>query len=777
MRIGRQTKTALGALVCATWLAIVDVQAAHAAAAGAEDSQAGAAAADATPPDDRTPNIEAPPSEAELTGRPRYNQGVAALADGDSETAATAFLAARDTAGADATLRFSAAYNLGLALAEQADAATEEPETALERLREAAAWFSDAVRLGDAGDEDARVNLEIVMRRILELTDSLGQRDLAARLDRIIDDQRGLRDQTRRLLVKVAEAGADAEPVAFERDFTASAERERSLLAEATAIAELGAEERAAVEAKGEDAEQQERLRAAQLAGLDHHLEQARQSMSDTRRWLRRLDGNRAHRRADAALAELKRAREQLTDPITVLRGILRDQLGIGNHTAPLAARSTLDANAPPPPAWLTAEHLADRQDNAAVRVGEMLARFEGAQSAETEEADEQTRRTLRAAEEATPLLDASLTAMNAAREALGDGNWTGAMPRQFEAIDQLNRAIERFAGLRELIEFAYADQSRLVAWLTPNAEDGGGERPTGDALAEAGRIISRDNLDRLTRLEPLLVEELSPAPAANAAPPDEAQREQQQAQLEAAEKLRADAVAAIERSRALLPDGAARVDADAARAALEELRRLFFTIVEHLQELLAAQTDTHDATAAGFSLGPDDLPAALGAAATNQAEHAGMADALANALARQADAQPPVPGQTQQEAPAGPDLATATAETRKAAGRMQTASVELTAAAAAAGSMSPVLEPILEDQQAAMTHIENALRALQPPQQNDGGDSEQSESGGQQQPQPEQLSERQARQRLQAIRDRDAERQRDREAAEGTREPVEKDW
>ena len=54
-------------------------------------------------------------------------------------------------------------------------------------------------------DADARINLEIVLRRVQLLADRLnrGSNGLEARLDRLIDDQRGRRDRIRALLGQI----------------------------------------------------------------------------------------------------------------------------------------------------------------------------------------------------------------------------------------------------------------------------------------------------------------------------------------------------------------------------------------------------------------------------------------------------------------------------------------------------------------------------------------------------------------------------------------------
>ena len=264
----------------------------------------------------------------------------------DHEAAADAFLDARDRAGPDPELRYRAAFNLGLALAAGAGAPGGDGEPpggvpadatrqAIATLRQSAAWFADAVRLAPPGDDDARVNLELVSRRILQLADSLRDADrLQERLDRLIDDQRDVRDQVRRLLAEVQAEGAATEPLGFRDAYHGLASRERTLAADAGDAIDLAAEERLFIEQTPEaERTPEQHLRAWQLTAAGRYLERARQSLSEARRRLRRLEGELGHRRADAGLGRLKRAREQLMDPVTVLGAVARDEAGLLVHT------------------------------------------------------------------------------------------------------------------------------------------------------------------------------------------------------------------------------------------------------------------------------------------------------------------------------------------------------------------------------------------------------------------------------------------------------------
>lgn len=806
------------------------------AQAPAESEQDGesalpADAADSAPGEEAEEEEEASPA---LSPRGEYNLGLARLRAGDATAAAEAFLTARDEAGPDPELRYRAAFNLGLALAAQADFssanAAQPPaddagengqaplEEVIDLLRQSAAWFNDAVRLAPAGDDDARVNLELISRRILQLADQLNEGDkLERRLDRLIDDQRGARDQARQLLGAVGEQGASAEPLGFKTDFEALASRERMLMAEVGDGIDLATEERLFIEqAPAGERTPEQQARAHRLAAVTDYLERARQSLSDARRRLRRLQGERAHRRADAALAELKRAREQLRDPVTVLNAVARDEGELILHTAALAAfgagAGTLEEA---PPAWLTAKHLRDRQEDAAARTGGVLGIFEAMLMAEAgAEAGAEEARVRAAVGEAAPVLERGLADMRAALRALEAGDARNALPAENAALLALRDAIELFADAKGLIELAYAGQRNVVALLTPPAESPSAPDAAATARGRGG-TLGKSELDeaerskllgdlvfagqrRLSRLGPLLAQDRDAATTAEQADEQAKQAAEQRYQL--AEKLRADAEDGLARLAAALDKLTAGGDADAARAnaeetlaTLEQLRRLFFNIAEHLQALHAEQAQTHDQTATTQFESTvdklDTLPAELGRLAERQARHTALGEQLAAALAGQADAAAATSADAGASgaagAPNGEQIGQAADEVRQAAARMTSAATMLADAAAKAGAMSPELEPTLADQTAAMEHLENALRALAPPNQRPDGEQGKEQQGEQQaegqeqdgQSEEERMSQRQALKRLQAIRDRETERQRRRQAADAGREPVEKDW
>jgi hypothetical protein len=795
------------------------------------------------------------------SARARYNQALADYEAGRLDQAAEGFLDARDRAGVDPELRFRSAFNLGLTYARQADAAGAAPadgaqaageapaggpEAAMNSLRQSAAWFRDAVRL-DPKSEDARVNLEVVLRRIQILADQLnqGENSLEARLGRVIEDQRSLRDQIRELMQRVAESGAEAEPVAFEGEFEALATFERRLMADTGTVSDLAGEERDLLQGKEQRA-QEEEVRLVQLGNLDAYLQSARGELADTRRLLRRLSGDKAHRRSDLALAALKRAQEQLLDPITVLRGITEDQMQVLGHTlgldqlgkasiqvAPRDGAPGDQAAAPAaPPPWLTTEHLRERQEVLKQRTDEVLARLQAGVTAAGQAdpnaqdpaaagapEDPRQKRVLAQAADAIPFLQQAVAHMDAAAQALASAapgqGLVEVGETQGQALEALLRAIERFSDIRGLIELVYRDHAITSALLTPpDAPEAASLPPEIKALPtdERARRIQTlvgQNLDRLTRLRGLFEDELAvldaqaaqagqgqgqgqAAPAPDQVPPEQVEAAKQQ--YLQAQGLRSQAEDALTRLRTAMAAGNAAgiTEARAASAQamehIEALRRLFYSIIEHLKELLQSQTNTHDQTGSAAAGSEEELASRLRALAEPQGQHAATGDALAQALAQQSDAaaQSPEAAGAQGGADMAKRLADAAQEVTQASAEMHGATDFLRKDADEAQTASVDISPTLQAQQRAMEHLENAIRLLEPPQQQEQDqqdqqqdqqqqDQQQQDQQQQEQQQAQEMSQQQAQRRLQEIRDREAERRRQQQPFKP--EPVEKDW
>lgn len=730
-----------------------------------------------------------------------YNEARAAYEKGDVQQAESGFLGARDRAGADDELRYRAAFNLGLTYARKADRLMKDrPQDALQALTQGAAWFRDAVRARPE-DQDARVNLEVLLRRVRQLADQLekGEGGLSARLARVIQDERTLRDRIRALLSRIRQAGASSEPIAFQGEFDEGASFQRTLLADAGAILDLAGEQRDQLSHKAEaERTDEERGRLVQLENLEHYLNRARDVMADVGRLLRRLQGDRAHRQADAAVRELKRALEQLQDPVAVLKGLVADQTAVYGQTRVLGQLKNGELRMPvqgggpqPAPPWFTAAVLAEEQKGLPPRALELLARLRaGVEHAAQGKGDhEQTKpaearkrqRLIEAAHDAIPALEQASSAMERAQGEIGAEQFAAAETAQREALASLLRALERFSGIRDLIELAYGEQEQVVALLTPPAKGQKGPELSTRERATILRDSVARNRERIVRLKTLFADEVDALSAQEqSGPPSPGDQNEALQKLAAereryrhAEEKRQATEAALGRLAAGLatPSAGARVPAEEARKNIEELRRLFFTIVEHLKELLRNQVETRDQTSSvQAQKDEEDKRRRIPSLAEVQDGHARLGLALGEALAAQADQAGAQAARQPQAQQAQKALSEAAEEVKKAHVTMAGAVQGLKEDAQA--PVSPDLEPVLSQQKEAIAHLEKAIQILEPPQ------DQKKQPQDQQQKQDQQVSQEQAEQRLQAIREREAERQREQRRREPSpAEPVEKDW
>lgn len=695
---------------------------------------------------------ETPPTEddSQWSSRELYNQGLAQARLGRWDAAEGSFLKARDRAGPDADVLYRSAFNMAHVMASRATSLEEEtPERALEALRASASWFGEAVRAAPESEvESAKQNLELVQRRISRLADQInGQASLDDRLRRAIDDQRTIRDSVRGLLSDLALA-EQGDPAGHATTFGALATEERVLLADVSDVLLLAAEERAELEALGEEISQEQAVRAQQLLLLERYLSLAEQSLNDTRRRLRQQDAEVSHRLADNGLDELKRSLEQLLDPVAVLKLVLAAEERLLVETAVATTDET--------PAWLTGALLASNQERAIVRTVDIKERFSYALENSPSSGDEAM--AIAPVERAVLFLEESIEAMRDARENLLVDAWDDAGISETRAIAALRDALEQFADIKTLIELTYATHVEVDAALAD------------EAVAVPG---ATKNQTRLDRLRTMLEAELSAATSAEDDAAREAEGERAQLALELTRDTRQSLDAMLEALRA---DANAQDHSSAAAATLADLRRLYFTIVEHLQELAAEQSETWDETAEvqaeAIAEGVLDESSGLPRIADRQTVHRDRADELQTALAEMAEQA----ASQEQGPPTNEDgenaFALASEDMRLASGSMTSATDILGRDAA---KLAPVdLEPATENQREAIDHILQAIARLQPPQDGEGEPNE-GDSGDDADENDAQMTRRQALQRLQAIRDREAERRRQRGSARP--EAVEKDW
>jgi hypothetical protein len=746
-----------------------------------------ASGADAAPVE--TPEPEDP--------RELYNRGVSSLDAGEFDAALRGFEKARREAAGDGELRFRAAYNLGILSASRAETLeADSPEEALRALYTAADWFRDAIQQRPE-DGDSRVNLDVALRRALLLADRIAQQDekgVDAELEEIAARQRELVATLAALHVRASEESEGAVAERLRREFRARATEQRGLLSDADRLAgEIDAERQGIASRPDEERTPEDQMRVAQLEAVLHYFHRAREKMGQTRRQLRQKQSERAYRRSSAALVELKRALDQLRGPSEVLDALIRDVGQIAAATTALAGSERelpAAADSTGIPAWLTRESLHDDQQGVAERAAELDQRLLAGLEQDPG-ADPQEQVLFEAVREAEPLIASAAASLAAAAVELDSSSAEAALPAQREGLIALSDARERFLDLRGLIEATYTDERRIEQVL--GAEGDGAEAARSEYLP-ALRELQSHNLARAERLgEKLEAAASAPpalAPGPDGSPPDAEAQQIAQQRLDLAGQLLTLALARMDDvKRALGAGGAAQWSTalEGSRAAvghLETMRRLFFTIVEELRELTQQQLDLADATQDAAALADpasDDHLARVGPLAPRQMELAGQAGIIANALAEQSDQ---AGGVVDEEA----DSAETSRRLRQAGEHVLLAQIEMEGAAAWLGEDPPQLEPTPARQSAAIGELEQALALLVPPEQREQQDdsdssesSDPSESGEGKDPQsePESPSEpADPAQLLQAVRDREAQRQHEREQR-GTagHDTVEKDW
>ncbi len=770
-----------------------------AAQAQRPDATAGEPAArpDPTPVADAESNGAGPgaPRAAPADPREIFNLGVAALEAGDVEDAIGHFERARREAGDDGELRFRASYDLGIASAERAAALeAESPEEALRALYTAADWFREAVQQRPE-HEDARVNLDVVLRRALLLADRLAQRGakgVDAELRELAARQRELVAALAGLQLELAEAPDAPASEPLRRAFRARATDQRALLADADRLARaIDAESQGIASRAQEEQTPEDRMRAAQLDGVLHYLHLARERMGQARRQLRQRQGERAYRRASAALAELKRALDQLSDPAGVIDALLRDAGEIAAGTAALAgARREL----PGPgaraeiPAWLTAEWLRDEQRYAAERSDELDRRLLAGLEAGAAAGPEQ-QALLDAVRNAEPRVADAAARFADAADALDADAPERALPHQRDGLAALAEAREWFLDLRGLIELIYADERRIDQVLAAEGEDAEAARAE---YRPALRELQDRNIERGERLAGELEAAAAapPAPGPDGGAPDAEAAAVAQQRFELAGQLLTLALARMDEVASQLAEGRAsawpeaRAASRAAVEHLEALRRLFFSIVEEIRDAARQQLDLVDETrdaAALAAAGSDEAAARTGPLAPRQQALATRAGDIADALVEQSNRSG---GVVDAEA----DAAETNRRLREAGEHVLLAQLEMEAAAEGLGGDPPDLESTPERQAAALAELERALALLVPPEDrerepessDDGapesepsGGGEDSEGGSEPQAAPADPA-----QLLQAVRDREAQRRRDREQrGRAGYDTVERDW
>jgi hypothetical protein len=519
-------------------------------------------------------------------GRERYNAGVAALAKNDFATAQTELLAARDKAVGDPDLLFRANYNLGLAYIQEGDRkrADKDPDSnqALTMYENAIGWLRDAVKLrapqGATADGDsdeltaAKQNLVTVLAKKAALIDELakGERKLEARLDAVIATERRLWAESQQAW-QLVKRGQGQDPLAGRPELIRLASEQRGASAEAGVVGDLAADEIDAIGKKAEDKRTpDEQVRVIVLKNLDLYLLEARARMAEARRKFQELAAEAGVARAESAVAALKRAKEQLMDPIAVLRAVGQDQIEQLRQTALLSAAqesrnqvkvangsgaSVVEPSAEQAQAmaemaqlpWFAPEALQQRQSGMSERLAEVqnrlstaLQSFEKQQAAASapnapnaldagsaapppvaeapKPADPKQVKLMANVKRALPLIETAASAMTTASTEITASRFVSARKSQIEVITNIARAVEEFSDMRQVIELMHGEQNTVAQLLGP-----AGAQVPGNDRGQQTRDGLRKNAERAERLTSLMVDELADAKAKLQAEADKA--------------------------------------------------------------------------------------------------------------------------------------------------------------------------------------------------------------------------------------------------------------
>lgn len=573
-------------------------------------SQLSGTAADDNGPSSHASTASAADQEANSSPRELYNRAVA-LVNSDADQAERLLNAARRVAQVDGELRYRSIYNLGWVEVHRAQELLEkEPEQALKHLEMAAGRFREAIRVRSDSDA-ARHNLEIISRRILQLSDSLAKKsptEYAERLDELINHIREHQTELQQLANQLASIGTDRNSRVenYRHDFRQLAVRERQIISD---VEKLAADARRQLTAeqttKGNQpaSAAQGQLPAAQISAMLRYLDSSVQRMHLARSFVRRLQSERAFVRWAAGLTDAKRARDQLRDPLEILSVIIGDATQLRDlsllmdqptvnkkERAVPATGQVIGPSRPSRPGWLSDELVTDEQLATTQRTAELHALLTAgvAQAAQpspsTPQAvtppDDQQQQMSANIQQALPLVAAARSHFDQASQSIEDRAWPKTVEQQTAGITDLQAAAEMFFDIRRLIDTSLEDQQRIAAGVkslaprtspTPATETSAMPALGLQQVADRSALLTdqRENIQRMERLASLIQQELSeleaasatakdsssaPAPdaadepaAADPAVASQAETDLQIQRFELAEKLRANAAESMQ--------------------------------------------------------------------------------------------------------------------------------------------------------------------------------------------------------------------------------------
>lgn len=723
--------------------------------------------------------------------RDAYNDGLVLMAAENWSAAEEKLLAARDSARTDQELRANAAYNLALSYAQEARTLEEsDPESAQEKYEQAIGWFRDVIQLQGETANDARHNLEVCLLSKQALVDRLtqGENGFPARLQRLMENVQVARQSVQELIWQMDLHGDRERPQGYESTLTSLAVQVRELGADALEIANLATDDIERItQIPEEQRSPEEQNQWVSLQMFLPYLDLALEEISGSRRQLRRLQPVLGLDDLDDTMQQLLRAQDQLLAPPERLSALVSAQTQLMQqqqivHNAQ-GGQLRLQGQSIPVPSWLDAEWLTDQQQGLISRTQEMDQFFEMV-STGMEQAEDVDPTQLNVIRQALNHTRSAVVSQERARTALSIAQWSEAEREQKVAIRELLLAWEYFSDLKTIVEWTHRDNEIMRA-LLEQSEEIKEEWSTPEEQETEFRRLLTQNQTRLMRLESLLdtqktqtLQQIQQSQDGSAS--DEDPIAQVESLYERAEQSRTTALDALQRiSEGNRSTEESLQDVQQVHDALRLLRMMFFTVIEHLQdaaeqqELLWQQTGTESTKPYEEFLQDAPLRMVEQEQLRQRTEMISKElQAMADEMATQGDAQ-------QSEA-----LGDAFVETGLAQGFMQDV-VDGLSEMVSDPTVSYDVSEVVSDQQQALEALLRAIQALQPPQQGEEGQDDgeqdpsdqQEPSQGQPQDATSDMSQREAQRKMQAAKEKEAQREQEEKEVTVSGGFVEKDW
>lgn len=446
-----------------------------------------------TPPANDSPTGAEKPKEFEidpsLSAREIYNAGIR-FVNTNPDRAELYLTRARRDAKNDGELRYSSLYNLGWVEVNRADSLLkEDPKQALVHLQQAANRFRESIRIRPKSD-DARYNLEILSRRILELTDQLNQKepgDLAARLDQQIEAIRNHQTELRNTVQRVGGEKPTSQLTQYRKEFRALGTTQRKVISDLQKFANDARSELDVIkQKKDEEKSDEEKVKLVQISNMLLYVDSCSQRLAKARSLTRRMQSNRSFQRWSIALSDAKRARDQLRNPVEIIGQLIGDASELVQLTQSLAATKTNLIGPKPesdlPPEWLSQDYLKSTQitlvergeelhkvltqiskSDAEKAAGDPASDLQNSSNENSVQNDAKAKLLIENITNSLPFILEANSSFQKSSDQLENGNINESIQSQLKAIEQLSEAWELFFDIRRLIEVTYRDENTIV--------------------------------------------------------------------------------------------------------------------------------------------------------------------------------------------------------------------------------------------------------------------------------------------------------------------------